>query len=50
MINRLITIPLLPVNFNKELNISKQIAFNNSSDPKLIDKLVNKKNFNYVPH
>lgn len=43
MINRLLTLPLSKDNFNKEINIIKTIATNNSYDKKLIDTLINKK-------
>lgn len=43
MIHRLLTIPLSIDNYNKELNIIKQIAVNNSYDPKLIDDIIAKK-------
>lgn len=43
MIHRLITLPLNKFNFQKELNIIKQIAVNNGYTPKIIDKMLNKK-------
>lgn len=35
----------MAVNFSKQLNIIKQIAFTNGYDPQLTDNLVDKKNF-----
>lgn len=44
--HRLLNIPLSQENYEKELNIIKQIAFNNGYDPKLIDNLIKQKLYN----
>ena len=46
MIHRLTTIPLSPSDFNKELNIIKQIAYNNGYSPAIVEKLLKKKQYN----
>ena len=43
MLHRLLTVPLQTINFNKELNIIKQIAVNNGYNPNIIDKLLKQK-------
>lgn len=43
MIHRLITVPMINTNFQKELNIIKQIAINNGYTTQLINKILNKK-------
>lgn len=47
-IHRLINIPMNPTNFTKELNIIKQIAFNNGYNPSMIDTLLNKKQYSHT--
>ena len=42
MIHRLLTIPLSPDRYNKELNFIKEIAIYNEFDPTLIDRLLYK--------
>lgn len=44
MVHRLLKIPMTPENYNKELNIIKQIAVANGFDIKLINNLIKKKN------
>ena len=43
--HRLIDIPLSSDNFNKELNIIKQIAFNNGYNESLIENILKKKQY-----
>ena len=43
MIHKLTTIPLSPSDFDKELNIIKQIAYNNGYSPAIVEKLLKKK-------
>lgn len=43
MIHGLVTIPLGTVDFEKELNIIKQIAINNGFSPDTINKILHKK-------
>ena len=43
VIHRLVNVPLSEVNFNKELNIIKQIAVNNGYNVDLIDSILSKK-------
>jgi len=43
MIHRLVTVPLNGFNFQKELNIIKQIAINNFYNVKIINKILNHK-------
>ncbi|XP_050519268.1 uncharacterized protein LOC126893296 [Diabrotica virgifera virgifera] len=45
-IHRLHTLPLSTAEFNKELNIIKQIAVNNDYNPNIIDKLIRKRESN----
>lgn len=45
-IHRLINIPLSEENYNKELNIIKQIAVNNGYQAKMIDDIITKKQYN----
>lgn len=45
-INRLLNIPLSISNYNKEVNILKQIAFNNDFDPSIVNTLITKIKFN----
>jgi hypothetical protein len=45
MIHRLLNVPLSECNYNKELNIIKQIAINNGYNPDIIDNLCNKKSY-----
>ena len=42
MINRLLTVPLSPQNFQTEVNTIKQIALNNSYPTSIVDKLIHK--------
>lgn len=44
MIYRLISIPLQPIDFQKELNLIKQIATNNGYQSVIIDKILKQKN------
>ena len=44
-IHRLINLPLSKENFEKELNLIKQIAVNNGYDPSLIDSILHKKQY-----
>ena len=46
MIHRLTTIPLSPSDYDKELNIIKQIAYNNGYSPAIVEKLLKKKQYN----
>jgi hypothetical protein len=43
MVNRLLDIPLSPTNFNRELSTIKLIAKNNSYDPDIIDRILERK-------
>ena len=45
-VHRLINTPLSEQNFNKELNIIKQISVNNGYNPNMIDKILTQKQFN----
>lgn len=45
MIHRLISIPLSSTDFDTELNIIKQIAYNNGYSPKIIDTILKKKQY-----
>lgn len=45
--NRLLNIPMSHSNFNKELNILKQLAFNNGYNPNIIHNIINKMNFKF---
>jgi hypothetical protein len=45
-IHRLLQVPLSQQNYNKELNIIKQIAVNNGYNPNIIDTIISKKNYN----
>lgn len=45
-IHRLINIPLSEQNYNKELNIIKQLAVNNGYQASMIDQIINKKQYN----
>ncbi|XP_050510284.1 uncharacterized protein LOC126887021 [Diabrotica virgifera virgifera] len=47
-IHRLYTIPLSTHEFNKELNIIKQIVVNNDYSPDIIDKLIRKRESNLL--
>ena len=46
MIHRLTSIPLSPFDFDKELNIIKQIAYNNGYFPAIVKTLLKKKQYN----
>lgn len=45
MIHRLLHIPLSETNFARELNIIKQVAYNNGYNPDLIDSILQKKKY-----
>nr|CAH7764687.1 unnamed protein product [Callosobruchus chinensis] len=44
-VHRLINVPMNDADYNKELNIIKQIALNNGYNPSLIDSIIKKKQF-----
>lgn len=45
MVHRLINVPMSQTNFNKELNLIKQIASNNNYNPKIIDKIYSRMSY-----
>lgn len=50
MIHRLLIVTMSKVNYDKKLNIIKQIAFNNGYSIQLIDQMIRKKQFKITIH